>query len=123
MTETSDNQKSSSIEWLELCALDELEDGEITASALPSGLPLAVYRVGGDIYVTTDRCTHAGASLADEGELDDHTVQCGWHFGTFDIRTGEALTLPCRIPLMTYRTKVENNKVYINPKPNKRFRR
>lgn len=107
-------------EWVTLGNIDDYKNGTITPASLPSGLPLAVYRVDDEFFVTADRCTHGSASFAEEGELNGHTVECAWHNGTFDIKTGAALTLPCRTPLMTYNTKTENGVLLLNPKPNKR---
>lgn len=112
--------KNNPVEWINLGSVDDYANDTITPASLPSGLPLAVYRVDDEFYVTADRCTHGGASFAEEGELDGHIIECAWHNGTFDIRTGKALTLPCRIPLMTYNIKVENNVLLLNPKPNRR---
>lgn len=108
------------IEWLTLGDVDDYQNDTISEASLPSGLPLAVYRVDDEFFVTADRCTHGGASFSEEGELEGHIVQCAWHNGTFDIKTGLALTLPCRSPLMTYNTKIENGKLLLNPKPNRR---
>ncbi len=108
--------------WISLGAIADYPNGSITPASLPSGLALAVYRVDDEFFVTADRCTHGGASFAEEGELDGHVVECGWHNGTFDIRTGAALTLPCRTPLMTYTTRVEDGNLLLNPKPKKRAR-
>ena len=74
---------------------------------------LAVYHVGGSFYVTADSCTHMQASLGDEGMLEGHVIQCTWHNGKFDIRTGEVLGPPCPAPLRTYPAIVRDGEVYI----------
>jgi nitrite reductase/ring-hydroxylating ferredoxin subunit len=77
------------------------------------GLPaLAVYNVGGDFYVTTDCCTHMEASLA-EGTLDGDVIECPFHGGAFNVRTGEVVARPPTRPLPTYDARVENDIVLI----------
>jgi nitrite reductase/ring-hydroxylating ferredoxin subunit len=74
---------------------------------------LALFNVGGRFYATQDHCTHARASLTESGRLTDTVIECGWHFGTFDVVTGLALTAPCRRALKTYATRVVDGRVLI----------
>lgn len=87
--------------------------GEVRASMLGDGTLVAVYNVDGAIYVTADRCTHGEASLSEEGTLCGRIVECPWHFGTFDVTTGAAVSLPCSIPLKTYAVTIEGDDVYV----------
>ena len=73
-----------------LCAADEVVEGEIKQAPLPDGSNVALYRVEGAIYATADMCTHGEASLAEEGIITGNTVECTFHFGTFDVTTGMA---------------------------------
>jgi len=96
-----------------LCRLDELEEGVIAAGTLPDGHRLAIYLVDGEVFVTDDRCTHGDASLSEEGSVDGCTVECSWHFGTFDIRTGAPKASPCTEPIRTWRVVVEDGEVSV----------
>jgi 3-phenylpropionate/trans-cinnamate dioxygenase ferredoxin subunit len=73
---------------------------------------IAMFRVGGEVYAIGDRCSHAEASLA-EGEVFDHEVECPRHGSEFDLRTGEALSLPATSPVPTYPVSIENGTVYL----------
>ena len=106
-----------STELHRLCGLDEIEEGTITPGRLPDGHAVAIYKVDGEIYVTDDLCTHGEASLCEEGSLDGCTVECAWHFGAFDIRTGQPTASPCTEPLRTYRVRVEGDSVFVAVKP------
>ena len=81
----------------------DLPEGEMRLAHLPCGRAVAVYHVGGAFYATDDACTHGQASLTDEGMLMEYKIYCGWHGGAFDIRTGEALDLPCMDDIRTYK--------------------
>ncbi len=80
----------------------DLADGEMRAVTLPCGKLAALYRVDGTYYATDDECTHGQSSLSDEGELEGARIVCGFHFGSFDVRTGEAIDSPCWEALKTY---------------------
>jgi nitrite reductase/ring-hydroxylating ferredoxin subunit len=61
------------------------------------GLEVAVFNVEGVFYVTDDTCTHGPGSLS-EGYLEGHRIECDFHNGAFDVRTGEVVAPPCMIP-------------------------
>ena len=98
------------------CLIGELADfppDEIRPAMLDDGTVLAVYNVDGTLYATADRCTHGDASLSDEGKLCGKIVECPWHFGTFDVTTGQPTGLPCSIPLKVYRVEILGHQVQI----------
>jgi p-cumate 2,3-dioxygenase ferredoxin component len=99
---------------LRVCAIDDVMIGGKLQVDLP-GLPtLAVFRVAhGEFHCTDDLCTHGNASLSVDGELQDHVVECGWHGGKFDVRTGEACGPPCIEPLKIYPVSLDDGAVYI----------
>lgn len=74
-----------------------------------AGHKIAIVRIGDDFYALGDTCSHANYSLS-EGEVDDEecTIECWKHGSLFDVRTGEALTLPATRPVPTYDVVVED---------------
>jgi nitrite reductase/ring-hydroxylating ferredoxin subunit len=97
---------------IELCSADEVSEG--TAIRVETGeLILAVFNVDGEYFVTDDTCTHGPGSLS-EGYIDDDVVECNFHNGQFNIRTGEVVSPPCMVPVKIYPTVVENGKVFID---------
>ncbi len=108
--------------WMDLGNTQDFAEGSVTQAHLPNGFPIAVYRVDGQFFVTSDRCTHGAASLSEEGELEGHVIECAWHYGTFDVRTGNALTLPCRAALPTFDILVDGEQLRVKTRPNKRQR-
>ena len=96
---------------LDLCSADEVAPGN--ALRVESGdLTLAVFNVDGEYYVTDDLCTHGPGSLAD-GYIDGDVVECNFHNGQFNIKTGEVVSPPCMVPVKTYKTAIENGRVVI----------
>jgi nitrite reductase/ring-hydroxylating ferredoxin subunit len=94
-----------------------LPEGEMRLARLPCGRAVALYRVEGVVYATDDTCTHGAASLTDEGMLIEHKIVCGWHGGAFDVRTGEALDLPCMDPIRTYEVVERDGDLFIAAPP------
>ena len=97
---------------LELCRTTEVEDGG-ALRVEAGGLVLAVFNVSGTFFVTDDACTHGPGSLA-EGYLDGEVVECNFHGGQFNVRTGEVVSPPCMVPVRSYPVIVEDGRVIID---------
>lgn len=97
-----------------LCSVDDIQSGDIRQAVLACGHKLAIYNVDGEFYVTDDTCSHGDASLSEDGVLEGAQVECTWHFGRFDVRTGEACAMPCTHPLRTWPVHVEDGKVWVD---------
>lgn len=96
---------------IELCSTADVAPG--TALKVEAGdLTLAVFNVGGEFFVTDDLCTHGPGSLS-EGYIEDDVVECNFHNGQFNIRTGEVVSPPCMVPVKTYPVLVIDDKVTI----------
>lgn len=101
------------LDLLDLCASADVAPNGATRVE-KNGLSLAVFNLDGEFYVTDDLCTHGPGSLS-EGYIDGDVVECDFHNGAFNIRTGEVAAPPCMTPLRTYATHVVDGKVYIDP--------
>ena len=107
------NIKMANIAEKFLCLTSDIEQGEGLQVIIDGYPPLAVFHLeDGEFYVTDDTCTHGDASLAD-GEIDGCEVECPFHAGAFDIKTGEPCGAPCSIPLKTYTSFVRDGQVYL----------
>jgi nitrite reductase/ring-hydroxylating ferredoxin subunit len=87
-----------------LCRTEDVPKGGVI-KVEAAGLELAVFHLDDGFYVTDDHCTHGPGSLS-EGEVDGDIVECNFHGGCFDIRTGAVVGPPCVVPIRTYRTEV-----------------
>ena len=96
---------------VKLCSADEVAPGS-AIRVETADLVLAVFNVAGQFYVTDDACTHGPGSLS-EGYIEDDIVECNFHNGQFNIRTGEVVSPPCMVPIKTYATALEDGKVFI----------
>lgn len=100
---------------IDVCATDDVADGE-ALKVETDGLTLAVFNVGGEIFVTDDHCTHGPGSLS-EGWLDGYEIECDFHGGHFDVRTGEVKAPPPWVPVRTYPVVVDGDRVLIRTEP------
>lgn len=97
-----------------ICSQLDVSPGDIYQAILPSGHKLAVYNIDGEFYVTDDTCSHGEASLSEDGVLEGNEVECTWHFGRFDVRTGEACAMPCTHPLRTWKVELRDGGVWVS---------
>ena len=96
---------------IELCNTSDVDVGG-ALKVEKDDLTLAVFNVDGEFFVTDDHCTHGPGSLS-EGFVDGDVVECNFHGGQFNIRTGAVVAPPCMVPVKTYRTVVEDGKVFV----------
>jgi nitrite reductase/ring-hydroxylating ferredoxin subunit len=97
---------------IDLCSTSDVTPGN--ALRVEAGhLTLAVFNVEGEFFVTDDACTHGPGSLS-EGYIDGDVVECNFHNGQFNIKTGEVVSPPCMIPVKTYPVVVDDGRVMID---------
>ena len=70
------------------------------------GTPVAVFRVGGQLFGVDARCTHVGGPL-DQGSLQGTEVTCPWHHSVFDLTDGHVVRGPAARPVTSYRVRQE----------------
>ncbi len=102
---------SAAAKRIELCSTADVAPGA-ALKVETEGLTLAVFNVDGEFFVTDDLCTHGPGSLS-EGYIEDDVVECNFHNGQFNIRTGEVVSPPCMVPVKTYPVIVVDDKVTI----------
>lgn len=75
--------------------------------------PVAIFNLDGSFYAIGDTCSHEEASLS-EGDVFGDCVECPLHGAEFDIKTGQARTLPAVQPVPTYPVKVEGDAILVS---------
>lgn len=88
-------------------------DGEARKVVL-DGIAISLVRIEDDIYAVGDICSHAKVSLS-EGfvEPDDCSIECPKHGASFNLETGEALTLPAVQPVPVFDAEVVDGHVFV----------
>jgi 3-phenylpropionate/trans-cinnamate dioxygenase ferredoxin subunit len=73
---------------------------------------VVVFHMDGGFYAIEDACTHDGGPLGD-GILDGFRIICPRHGAHFDIRTGQALTMPAVRGTPSHEVKIEGEDVWV----------
>ena len=99
--------------WVTLC-----EAGEVAADmplrVVVDNVAYAIFNLDGHFYATQDQCTHGPGSLA-EGFLVGAEIECPFHQGRFDIRTGRATAAPCTQALRVWTVHAIDGRLCIDP--------
>jgi nitrite reductase/ring-hydroxylating ferredoxin subunit len=91
--------------------VDAIGEGEKLAVAI-GGKDILLVKVEMEIYAVDGICTHALGYL-DEGTLTSFIIHCPLHRGSFDVRTGAALTAPAKEPLACYPVKIDGSRILV----------
>ena len=102
-----------------LCPASDVEP-DTPVRALLDNLAYAVFSLNGQFYVTQDQCTHGPGSLA-EGFVMDTEIECPFHQGRFDIRTGQPTAAPCTEALRIWTVHVVDGQICIDPAEHRRI--
>ena len=95
--------------WMQVATIDDFAASDAIAVDV-GGREVAVYLVDGAVYATANRCTHGDASLC-EGFLEGHEIECPFHQGRFDVRTGAATAAPAEVALATWPARLVDGRV------------
>ena len=81
---------------------------------LKDDMAYALFNLNGQFYVTQDHCTHGPGSLT-EGFVMGTEIECPFHQGRFDIRTGHPTGAPCTVALRTWTVHIIDGQIFIDP--------
>lgn len=71
-----------------------------------------IVKIGEDYYCIDDVCTHDGGTLGD-GELNEFCIACPRHGAEFDVRTGEAVTMPATEDTASHQIEVRGSELWV----------
>ncbi|MYI56143.1 MAG: Rieske 2Fe-2S domain-containing protein [Acidimicrobiia bacterium] len=96
-----------------LCGRDDLGDGEARCFAV-EGRRVALARIDEEFFAVDDTCSHADFSLSEgDVDVDECALECPAHGSLFDLRTGEALTLPAVVPVVVHDVATSDDGVFV----------
>jgi len=108
----SGESQISALHLVALCAAGDVEPDAPVRVALDN-LVYAVFNLEGRFYATQDHCTHGPGSLS-EGFVMGTEIECPFHQGRFDIRTGQPTAAPCTQALRIWTVHVIDGLVCID---------
>ena len=102
-------------QWHPVGPLAQFIEGEPTQVVL-ADKPIAVFRIGDEVFALHDLCTHGHARLS-EGYVENGCVECPLHQGLVDLRTGAPCSAPITEPVRTYPVRILAGQVEIDASP------
>jgi 3-phenylpropionate/trans-cinnamate dioxygenase ferredoxin subunit len=76
------------------------------------GVEIALFNVDNQqYYAVEDICSHDGGPLAEGEVVDTYEIECPRHGARFDMRTGEALSMPAFEPIETYEVVIQDGQI------------
>lgn len=97
--------------WIDAAPADIIGPGEMKGVQL-GGVHVALYNIDGQIYATSNICTHAFTFLTD-GWLEDNLIECPLHAGQFDVRDGKGQGAPITCDLQTFPVRVNGDRIEV----------
>jgi nitrite reductase/ring-hydroxylating ferredoxin subunit len=102
---------TDSDKWITVASRAKLGDGDVLGVSVGEE-QIALYNLAGEIYATSNICTHAFALLSD-GWLDGETIECPLHAGRFEVKTGKGLGPPIPCDIKTFPVRVVGDDVQV----------
>ncbi|MBH9398335.1 nitrite reductase small subunit NirD [Pseudomonas aeruginosa] len=97
--------------WLDICALDEINPLGSRVVAGPKG-DIAIFRAADDqVFALDDRCPHKGGPLS-QGLIYGKRVACPLHNWQIELESGEAVA-PDQGGAHRHPVRVENGRVLL----------
>ena len=90
---------------IDVCAVSDIPEGA-ALRVMVGDFAVALAHCDGEIRGVLDVCSHADVALS-EGEVDDCSIECWLHGSRFDLRTGEAPSLPATAPVAVFDVLVD----------------
>lgn len=97
--------------WVTVARRSALGEGDIAGVAVGEE-QIALFNVDGEIYATSNICTHAFALLSD-GWLDGEVIECPLHAGRFEVKTGKGLGPPIPCDIKTFPVRVVGDDIQV----------
>ncbi|GEM_PF-460861 len=99
------------VTWARVARSGQVPEGYVRRF-FADGVELAVARLGGRVYATSNYCTHLDCLLS-SGKLVDDGIQCSCHGSVFDLRSGEPVYPPATVPIETFPTRESDAEIFV----------
>jgi 3-phenylpropionate/trans-cinnamate dioxygenase ferredoxin subunit len=99
------------VEYVEIAPEDQLPDGERLFLEV-EGKSIVLFNLAGKYFAIGDVCSHDNGPVGD-GEIEDFEIICPRHGARFDIRSGEATSLPAVVDIPSYPVRVVDGTIEV----------
>ncbi len=99
------------IEWTDAADAGDIRQDDVIGVQV-GDREIAVYSVDGEVFATDNLCSHGQARLCD-GFLLGHEIECPFHQGRFDVRSGMPTCEPATEAIRSYPVRIDAGRVYL----------
>ncbi len=111
MTFTYTHLGPKEVDFVAVAAEDELPNGERIFVQVDD-YSIVLFNIAGQYFAIGDICSHDNGPVG-EGELEEFQIICPRHGARFDVRNGQALTLPAVIDIPAYPVRVADGQIEV----------
>jgi nitrite reductase/ring-hydroxylating ferredoxin subunit len=97
--------------YVKVARVGDVSPGKMLTANV-NGQPVVLANVDGAIYAFGGMCTHADGPLG-KGKLRGDVVECPFHGGQFEVRTGRAVMPPATQDILTLDVRVEGDDIHV----------
>jgi nitrite reductase/ring-hydroxylating ferredoxin subunit len=97
--------------FVQVAHIGDVPPGKLLTVNL-KGQPVVLANVDGTIYAFSGMCSHADGPL-DRGKLRGDIVECPFHGGQFEVRSGKAVMLPATEDIATFAVRIEGDAIEV----------
>ena len=98
-------------EFVRVAKTSDVPPGEMLVVEV-DGEEIAIANLAGDFVAFQNACTHRAGPLG-EGILTGEIVECPFHAGQFNVRTGAVVAPPPTEALRTYAVRIDGHDVSV----------
>jgi 3-phenylpropionate/trans-cinnamate dioxygenase ferredoxin subunit len=104
-------QDESKVEFFEIAPVEDLPSGERLFVDIGE-TPIVILNIAGEFFAIGDVCTHDDGPLGD-GAVEGYKVICPRHGAEFDVRTGNAISMPAVVDIPAYPVQVRDGVIFV----------
>ena len=101
--------------WIDVGSVDEIPNRQAKIVCLPGRERIAVFQYDRQISAVSNVCAHQRGPLG-EGQIIDGCITCPWHGWQYRPQDGKSPP-PFTEKIATYRVRVVNRHILLNPEP------
>lgn len=104
--------EADKIEYVVVAEEDALSNGERMFVEIDE-YEIVVFNIAGKLFAIADVCSHDDGPVGD-GEFEaEYEIACPRHGARFDVRTGEAITLPAVVDIPAFPVRVVDGNIEV----------
>lgn len=99
-------------EFVRVASTSDVPPGEMTIVEV-GDQEVVIANIDGDFVAFSNECTHRQGPMGEGMLLEGGVVECPFHGGQFNARTGEVVASPPEEPLPTYQVQVDGDDISV----------